>query len=319
MASAQFPQIDRRAIPGGVVESRWQAADGWSIRRIDWPAPAATPKGSILFLPGRGDFYEKYLETLAQWNAEGWHVSASDWRGQGDSGRLGSDAVTGHIDDFSTWCEDLGQLWKDWKAATPPPHVLAGHSMGGHLVLRTVAEGLADPDGLILSAPMLGFTASLLPPAVMHQAAKLIKALGDPRRQAWKWSEAPGQVPQQRAHLLTHDADRYADELWWRNHRPQLVMGPGSWGWVERGYASMRLLADPDLLRAVKVPVLIIATDDDKLVGWKAIARAATILPDCELVHFGKEARHEVLRESDPARNRALAACDAFLGRIASG
>lgn len=318
MASAQFPQIDRRAIPGGAVESRWQAADGWSIRRIDWPAPAATPKGSILFLPGRGDFYEKYLETLAHWNAEGWHVSASDWRGQGDSGRLGSDAVTGHIDDFSTWCEDLGQLWKDWKAATPPPHVLAGHSMGGHLVLRTVAEGLADPDGLILSAPMLGFTASLLPPAVMHQAAKLIKALGDPRRQAWKWSEAPGQVPQERAHLLTHDADRYADELWWRHHRPQLVMGPGSWGWVERGYASMRVLADPDLLRAVKVPVLIIATDDDKLVGWKAIARAATILPDCELVHFGKEARHEVLREADPARNRALAACDAFLGRIAS-
>lgn len=311
-------RFDRRAIPSRASESRWQAADGWSIRRIDWAIPAGQAKGSILFLPGRGDFYEKYLETLAHWNDLGWNVTASDWRGQANSGRLGKDPVTGHIDDFSTWCEDLGLLWKRWKAEMPGPHVLAGHSMGGHLVLRTVAEGLADPDALILSAPMLGFTASLLPQGVMHQAAKLMKSFGDPRRPAWKWSEAPGQVPDKRAHLLTHDAERYADELWWRDHRPQLVMGPGSWGWVERAYASMRLLERPGLLESVRVPVVIVATDDDKLVGWKPIARAAARLPDCELVHFGAEARHEVLRESDGVRGRALAACDAMLARIAA-
>ncbi|MBS3928504.1 MAG: alpha/beta hydrolase [Sphingomonadales bacterium] len=310
--------INRRAIPPEASESRWEAADGWSVRRIDWPAPAKGAKGSILFLPGRGDFYEKYLETLSHWHASGWHVTASDWRGQGDSGRLGNDPVTGHIDDFSTWCEDLALLWKRWKAETPGPHVLAGHSMGGHLVLRTVAEGLADPAALILSAPMLGFTASLLPQAVMHQAAKLIKSLGDPRRPAWKWSEAPGQVPETRIHLLTHDTERYADELWWRDHRPALVMGPGSWGWVERGYASMRLLEQPGMLERVTVPVVMVATDDDKLVGWKPIARAALRLPDCELVHFGKEARHEVLREADRVRDKALAAIDAMLARVAA-
>jgi lysophospholipase len=315
MSQASF---ERRAIPQNARESRWEGADGHSIRRIDWPAPAVGAKGSILFLPGRGDFYEKYLETLAHWHALGWHVTASDWRGQGDSGRLGNDPVTGHIDDFSTWCEDLGLLWKRWKAETPGPHVLAGHSMGGHLVLRAVAEGLADPAALILSAPMLGFTASLLPQSAMHQAAKLLKSLGDPRRPAWKWSEAPGEVPEARAHLLTHDELRYADELWWRDHRPALVMGPGSWGWVERAYASMRLLEEPGMLERVKMPVVIVATDNDKLVGWKPIARAATRLPDCELVHFGKEGRHELLREADPVRDRALAACDAMLARVAA-
>ena len=317
MASATPFPFNRRAIPAGATESRWQAGDGWSIRRIDWPTPAGVPKGSILFLPGRGDFYEKYLETLDHWAALGWQVTASDWRGQGDSGRLGTDKVTGHIDDFATWTDDLAQLWRVWKAATPGPHVLAGHSMGGHLALRAAAEGQVDPAALILSAPMLGFTASLLPEAVMHQAAKLMKALGDPRRPAWKWSEAPGEVPERRALLLTHDAARYGDELWWREHRSELVMGPGSWGWVERAYASMRLLARPDMLARVRVPVLIAATDNDKLVGWQAIARAATRLPDCELVHFGKEAAHEVLREVDAVRGRALAACDAMLARIA--
>ena len=307
---------DRRAIPEIARESRWLTGDGHAVRRIDWPAPEGV-RGSILFLPGRGDFYEKYLETLSHWHAQGWQVTASDWRGQAGSGRLGRDAVTGHIDDFATWVEDLGTLWKHWKAETPGPHVLAGHSMGGHLVLRALAEQQVDPDGLLLSAPMLGFTAGPLPDGLMHQAAKLMKALGDPRRPAWKWSEKPGQPPEDRAHLLTHDAERYADELFWRQVRPELVMVPGSWGWVERAYASMRLLATPGLLEAIQTPVLILATDNDALVGFKAIARAAERLRDCELVHFGLEAHHEILREADHVRGRALKACDTFLNRIA--
>lgn len=307
---------DRRAIPAGVIESRWQAADGWSIRRIDWPRPDQ-PRGSILFLPGRGDFYEKYLETLSHWSALGWQATAADWRGQAGSGRLGADAVTGHVDDFATWVGDLAVLWRQWKAQTPGPHVLAGHSMGGHLVLRAAAEGAVDPDGLLLSAPMLGFVASLLPAAVMHAATRVIAALGDRRRPAWKWSEAPGQVPAGRASLLTHDPDRYDDELYWREARPELVMGPGSWGWVERAYASMRLLAQPDMLARVTVPVLILATDADKLVGFGAIKRAARALPQARLINYGKASHHEILREADGVRDQALAEADAFLAGIA--
>ncbi len=289
------------------------------MRRIDWPLPQGTVRGSILFLPGRGDFYEKYLETLAHWSANGWRVTASDWRGQAGSGRLGLDQVTGHIDDFATWVGDLATLWNQWIAETPGPHILAGHSMGGHLVLRALAEKRVDPAGAILSAPMLGFTASFLPEAMMHQAAKAMAALGDPRRPAWKWSEKPGEPPDARIHLLTHDAARYGDEIHWRRTRPELVMGPGSWGWVERAYASMRLLATPGYLEAVRTPVLILATDNDKLVGFAPIAKAAARLRDCELIHFGKEAHHEILREEDAVRDRAIAACDAFLMRFAAG
>ena len=78
------------------------APDGFAIRRIDWGpaeegagADGPAPRGSLLFLPGRGDAYEKYLETLDGWAGQGWRVTAMDWRGQGGSGRLGADAVTG--------------------------------------------------------------------------------------------------------------------------------------------------------------------------------------------------------------------------------
>lgn len=306
--------IDRRAIPSHALESRWQAGDGWQIRRIDWPAPDA-PRGSILFLPGRGDAYEKYLETLEQWYRAGWAVTASDWRGQAGSGRLGNDPVTGHVDDFATWVEDLSVLWRAWRAERPGPHVLAGHSMGGHLVLRAVAERQVNPDALVLSAPMLGFYGTVLPVGLMHAAARLMKGLGDPARPAWKWSEKPGQAPASRIGLLTHDPARYEDELWWRETRPDLVMGPGSWGWVERAYASMRSLYRPGVLEAVAIPVLLLGAENDRLVAMGAIEQAAARLPKGELVRFGVESHHEILREVDGVRDRAMDAIADFLSR----
>lgn len=274
-------------------------------------------RGSILFLPGRGDFYEKYLETLDQWHRAGWRVTASDWRGQGASGRLGQDAVTGHIADFAIWIDDLARLWSNWKAETPGPHILVGHSMGGHLALRAVVEGRVDPDAIVLSAPMLGFTNQLLPIPLMHAVARLMNRIGDPRRPAWKWSEKPGEVPAARVSLLTHDKDRYEDELWWREHRPELVMGPGSWGWVERAYDSMRVMLAPGRLEGVQVPTLLIGTSNDKLVEFKSIAEAARRLSKGELLAFDGEAHHEILRETDAVRDRAMAAITEFLDRVA--
>jgi lysophospholipase len=299
------------------VETRWIAADGHAIRRIDWASLAAAPRGSLLFLPGRGDCYEKYLETLDHWHRVGWRVTALDWRGQAGSGRFGLDQTTGHIDDFGIWTADLAAFWTEWASQTPGPHVAVGHSMGGHLVLRAAAEGGIDPAAVVLSAPMLGYAASLLPQGIMHQAAKVLAALGDRRRPAWKSSEKPGAAADARSSLLTHDARRYADEQWWRAERPETAMGPGSWGWVERGYASMRWLARKDVLARVKVPVLLLCADHDRLVSAPAIIRAARLLPQAQLVRFGSEARHEVLREVDPVRDRVLAAISAFLDQAA--
>lgn len=305
--------MDRRAIPRGAAESRWRAPDAHEIRRIDL-TPDGPPRGGLLFVGGRGDFYEKYLEALVHWQRVGWRVTAADWRGQAGSGRLGGDAVTGHIGDFAEWVGDLAALWREWAAETPGPHVLAGHSMGGHLALRAVAESRIAPDALVLVAPMLNL-ASSLPPALMHTFARLMRRLGDPRRPAWKWSAVPGEPPPQREHQLTHDPARYADEMWWRGQRPELVMGSGSWGWVERAYASMRGLLAPGVLERVQVPTLIVATSADALVGYPATAAAAARIPNAELVTFGDEARHEILREADPVRSQALAAIDGFLER----
>ena len=307
--------LDRRAIPPEAVEGFWAAPDGHPIRRIDWTPPEGRARGSLLFLPGRSDFYEKYLETLDHWYRRGWQVTSIDWRGQTGSGRLGLDETTGHIDDFATWVGDLEAFWSEWRKATGAPHVLVAHSMGGHIALRALAEHSVDPDAAVLSAPMLGMLPGMgwLPLSWLHRYARFMASRGDPRRSAWEGSERPGLSAADRFRRLTHDPGRYEDETWWRAERPELVMGGPSWGWIEAGLRSALLMASPGFLEGVDCPVLMLATTADKLVDFRAIERAAQRLPDCRLEVFGKEARHELLREEDSVRAKVVALIDAFI------
>lgn len=309
----------RRGIPQAARESTWAASDGHPIRRIDWPTPesrSGAARGSLLFLPGRADFYEKYLETLAYWADQGWHVTAADWRGQAGSGRLSANPLAGHVGDFGIWVDDLAAFWMQWCAETPGPHVLVGHSMGGHLALRAVAEQRVAPAALVLSAPMLGFVTPI-PAFVQHAVARWMCRFGEPTRLAWKASEKPGQRLEARALLLTHDVDRYADELWWKQVRPELAMGPATWGWVERAAESIARLSRPGQLEAVHTPVLLLAAQYDGLVSCKAIEQAAARLPHGSLRIWGREARHELFREVDAVRNDVLSVVDVFLDRNA--
>ena len=63
---------------------------------------------------------------------------------------------------------------------------------------------------------------------------------------------------------------------------------------------------------------MLIGTERDRLVSPAAIRRAASLLPQSELLMYD-DAAHEILREADSVRLRALAAIDAFLDRHARG
>ena len=94
-------------------------------------------------------------------------------------------------------------------------------------------------------------------------------------------------------------------------------MGPGSWRWVERAYASIRGINAAGAMERVQTPVLVLSTTGDRLVSHAAAARAAERFPNGELVAFGKEAHHEILREGDVVRGRAMDAITEFLDRVA--
>ena len=291
----------------------WRAADGWALRRYDWEQ-SGTARGTLVFLTGRGDMPEKYLESLAHWHAAGWNLTGFDWRGQGGSGRLAADPTTGHIQSFATWIDDLTDFWREVVEAMPRPHVIVAHSMGGHLVLRALIEQRIAPAAVALSAPMLGFEAGPIPvswaTALVNWAAKRW-----PERKAWSSNEKPG-ARSTRQVLLTHDLDRYADEDWWRACNPELTLGPPSLHWLAEAQRSC-MGFKPEALKAVQVPLLMLGTDGDQLVSPAAIRRIGPLLSQGELHLYGKEAAHELLREADPVRDDVLARIDDFFARKA--
>lgn len=307
---------DRRRLPSGMTIGLEPAADGWPLRRFAWAPPAgrAAPRGSLMVQSGRGDFIEKYLEPLAHWHARGWGLAGFDWRGQGGSGRLLADRSVGHADSFDPWLDDLDAAVAAWRGITPGPHVLIGHSMGGHLVLRLLAERRPLVVAAVLLSPMLGFSMGALPPWGARLIAGAACRIGLAGRAAWGGGRQA--MPAHRERNLTRSAERYADELWWRTQHPELAIGAPSWGWLRAGLMSMARLARPGVLEAVTTPILILATPQDGLVSAAAIRRAAARLPDARLRMFDAGA-HELLREVDEVRLPALTAIDDFLDEVA--
>ncbi|MFL6862340.1 MAG: alpha/beta fold hydrolase [Allosphingosinicella sp.] len=306
MATLSF---DRRAIPSEATLGAWTAADGWTLRRLDWRQPPGKARGQLLYAGGRGDFIEKYLEIQHHWFERGWNVTAFDWRGQGGSRGTIED---GHLDSFDPLVDDLAGLVAAWRTEAKGPRVAVGHSMGGHLLLRALAERDLGLDAAVLTAPMLAINSAPMPPLAAMATASFMAAIGLGRRPAWHQPKTP---PPPRGSLrqtiLTGCPERYEDELFWWEQEPAYHLGAPSWGWLKAAYESTAQLT-PERLAAVETPVLLVGTDRDRLVDPAAIRRAARQLPHAELLMF-PAAGHELLREADPVRLAALARIDAFL------
>lgn len=309
--------LTRRAWPADIVPQMKAMSDGWPVRVFDRPCGVDKPRGSILFQGGRGDIIEKYLECFARWHAAGWAVTAFDWRGQGGSGRFLDDRSIGHVADFSIWVDDFVAFFEEWRSSHPGPHIIMGHSMGGHLLLRVLAEKRVVPDAVVLVAPMLGFDTKPLPPSLSAWLFRLAVRFGQGEKPAWKANERPAPPWSSRQMFLTHDKDRYADEIWWKGEHSDLALGPPSFGWLSVANASCKALAAAGVPESIAVPMLVIGTDGDKLVNPRAIREVAARLPRAELKMFGNDVAHEILRELDGPRNEALSAIDLFLDRVA--
>jgi lysophospholipase len=290
------------------------APDGLALRKMDWPrGKGKKARGSLLFAGGRGDFIEKYLETFAHWRAAGWNVTAFDWRGQGGSQGEGAEAA---LEDFEILVDDLAALLASWRGQVPGPHVAVAHSMGGHVLLRTLVDRQPALDAAVLVAPMILVNSGPIPSWLAPDVADTMCWLGLRTQPMWKTPTALTRPGSQRQRLLTGSRERYEDELFWWGREPTFNLGPPSWGWAREAYRSAALTFTPERLAGVDLPILILATDRDRLVSPAAIRRVAAALPRAELEMI-PGAAHEILREADPVRDWALARIDAFLDRFA--
>ncbi len=137
------------------------AIDGIELATAAWPATgnaSGTSAGTILLVHGLGEHVQRYAWLAAQLNAVGWNVVGYDHRGHGRSG-----GPRGAIPAADSMLADLSAMVDRVRRDQPGRLVLLGHSMGGLIAARFVAEGLqAAPaawsrplDALVLSSPAL--------------------------------------------------------------------------------------------------------------------------------------------------------------------
>ena len=138
------------------METTLTSFDGLALHWREWPCPDA--RGSVLIVHGLGEHCGRYAHVAAQLNAWGWRVVAYDQRGHGRS-----EGARGRIAGDDALLRDLAQVIDGARRAHPGPFVLLGHSMGGLIAARFVAEGLQPRpapwhrsiDALVLSSPAL--------------------------------------------------------------------------------------------------------------------------------------------------------------------
>lgn len=131
--------------------------DGLALHLRLWPGPA-NPRGTVVLVHGLGEHAGRYTHVAAAMNATGWRVLAHDQRGHGLSAGPRGGVAAPH-----SLLADLALVLDAARAAHPGPLVLLGHSLGGLLAARFVAESLqAAPaawrrpvDALVLSSPAL--------------------------------------------------------------------------------------------------------------------------------------------------------------------
>ncbi len=183
------------------------AADGTALHLRHWPA--ANARGTVLIVHGLGEHIGRYAHVAAALNAAGWQVAGYGHRGHGRS--TGPRGGLNASDDLLT---DLAGVIDAVRATEPGPLVLLGHSMGGLVAARFVAEGLAPApapwhrpvDALVLSSPALalgmnGLQKLLL--AVMGSLAPNLAA-NNGLKPAWI-SRDPAVVQAYGADPLVHD------------------------------------------------------------------------------------------------------------------
>ena len=182
--------------------------DGLSLRVREWTGPQPA-RGTVLIVHGLGEHIDRYDAVARRLGDWGWRALGYDHRGHGLS-----EGARGQLAREDDLLRDLGRVLDAVRTADSGPLVLLGHSMGGAVASRFVAEGLsASPaswhrhvDALVLSSPALAADLSPVQKALMavfgRLAPNLAVANGLPMGSL---SRDPAVIAAYEADRLVHD------------------------------------------------------------------------------------------------------------------
>jgi lysophospholipase len=304
----------RRDPPEDAIFDYFHSTDGEAIRFARFPASKVVEvKGTVIFLPGRTEFIEKFLEDIHIWNGIGFACAAMDLRGQGMSARMHPNRNKHYVRSFDPHIEDVHQLFEQAIAGKmPKPYILMGHSAGSHVILRHLHDHPRDADAAILVAPMVRIAAGGTPRIVTHALSFIMNFVGlgtayVPGHTAfkegrWGWRKK-----------LTHDDERFKDEDFFiQGKDKRLAVGGVTYRWLLEAMRSCDVLNAPGYAEKIEEPILILQASEDQIVDNDAQTEIAAHLPHGRLVKI-EGAMHEILKETDDHRAEVWKAIADFI------
>jgi acylglycerol lipase len=144
--------------------------DGLRLSTRSW-IPRCDPLATVAFVHGFGEHIGRHERLATELARRGYAVHGYDQRGHGFS-----PGERANVKRLEVLMGDLAAFVREVLASNSgAPLVLFGHSLGGLLTLRSVQEGLVQPDLLILSSPVLRLSGTPPRPIV-----RLLTALARP-------------------------------------------------------------------------------------------------------------------------------------------
>ncbi|WP_102222956.1 alpha/beta fold hydrolase [Acidimangrovimonas sediminis] len=272
------------------------ARDGVRLRAGFWPEGE---RGTVLLLPGRTEYVEKYAPAAADFAARGYAMLAIDWRGQGLADRPLAERNMGHVARFADYQNDLqAVIAAAERLDMPRPWYLVGHSMGGAIGLRAIYEGL-QIKAAMFSAPMWGI---FIPPAMVPVAWGVSTiarnaGLGDRFIPGGGPVTYVADAPFEDNTLTT---DRAMFDMMKRQvtTHPELSLGSPSIHWLYEALYECRRLCRR---KAPKMPMITFLGMNERIVRVPAVEGRVASWPGALLVRV-PGAEHEIMMETPTTR-----------------
>lgn len=286
MASA--PAETSHSAPGPIepaATDHFNSRDGTKLY-CEW-FPIEKPRALALIVHGYLEHCGRYHEVAHVLNRAGFATLSYDMRGHGraDGQRSYIASIDDYLDDMAGALAQLRTRAAD-QGATDLPVLLVGHSNGGLLVLRTLADPdrkPADVRAAVVSSPFLGFQVRL-PPAkkfMAKAASRFFPRLSLPSEIKIEW--------------LTSDPDKLAER-----RVDTLCNEVGSARWYTATVSAHEYVAD--YAARIDVPTLWLVAADDELADPASAKLVHARMRAPSEYHDLAGMQHEVFNERERAR-----------------
>jgi len=251
-----------------------------------WPNAPENARAAVLLLHGLGEHMGRYGHVASALQAAGYVVFGYDHHGHGLSSGL-----RGNLLSPSQLLDDVRFVIEQVRALTPAPLVLLGHSMGGLIAARAVAQSLPHIDALVMSSPALGAQTNVIQKFLLATLPKLFPHVRVDNGVKTTWVARDAQVV--RAYVedpLVHRQISAGLAAWILKEGAQTVAQASAW----------------------TMPTLLLYAGQDQLVLPQASAEFARLAPsDVLQSHCFNVMYHEIF--NDPEKAMVLAKLLAWL------